>query len=535
MKILFAMASPEYLRFYDGAVAALAARGHDVVIAANSVKEGKPVRFERFASARVVVGGVIPRRGDRWTELARAVRGTMDFVRYLHPRLADATALRARMKRQGLPLALQSVDRIHSLAPPTVARLMRVLAVAERAIPVAGPLARFLDTHRPDVVLVSPLIEAASEQMDIVRAAMARGIRVGTCIASWDNLTNKGDLRVATDAVFVWNEAQRQEAIELHRVPAARVVVTGSQAFDRWFDRAPPRSRQAFCTDVGLPSAGPFVLFTGSSIFIARAELEMPFVREWIHALRRAADTAVRDLGVLVRPHPYNGQAWDPNALADLPGVAVWPRGGYDPVDEQNRTGLFDSLFHSEAVVGINTSAMIESAIVGRPVLSILAPQFSGSQAGTLHFHHLLPENGGFLRVATSLDDHVRQLADVLRSPLAARAELARFVGTFIRPHGADRAATPFLVESIERLGDGAAPVPLGDSFGVRVLRVALYPLAALLMLVPDEALRKRGPLRWLREKRKKLRRERERRARQAAARRQSDADRVTLRAGARR
>ena len=36
-------------------------------------------------------------------ENARAVRGTFDFVRYLHPRLAEAPALRARMKRKVLP------------------------------------------------------------------------------------------------------------------------------------------------------------------------------------------------------------------------------------------------------------------------------------------------------------------------------------------------------------------------------------------------------------------------------------------------
>ncbi len=46
---------------------------------------------------------------------------------------------------------------------------------------------------------------------------------------------------------------------------------------------------------------------------------------------------------------------------------------------------------------------MIEGAILRRPVLSLLTPEFAGTQEGTLHFHYLLPENGGFLRVAHSL------------------------------------------------------------------------------------------------------------------------------------
>jgi hypothetical protein len=277
----------------------------------------------------------------------------------------------------------------------------------------------------------------------------------------------------------VWNESQQREAVTYHRVDARTIAVTGAQPFDRWFDRAPSRTREAFCRDVGLPDDRPFVLFTGSSIFIARADVEMPFVRDWIGALRASADPAVRDLQVLVRPHPYNGRAWNPDVFAGVPGVAVWPRGGYDPVDEASRAGLFDSLFYCDAVVGINTSAMIEAAIVGRPVLSMLAPEFAGTQEGTIHFHHLLPEHGGFLRVAATLDEHVVQLADRLRDPAASRAETARFVASFIRPHGVDRPATPVFADVIERLGATPAPGPRPAPAWALLLRPLVLALAA--------------------------------------------------------
>ncbi len=130
-----------------------------------------------------------------------------------------------------------------------------------------------------------------------------------------------------------------------------------------------------------------------------------------------------------MRPHPYNCHAWESDPLADLPGVDRVSRArGYNPIDEENRADFFDSLYHSAAVVGINTSAMIEAAIIGRPVFSLLAEEFAGTQEGTIHFHHLLPENGGFLRIASTIDEHVRQLSDRLRDPEAARAETQRFV-----------------------------------------------------------------------------------------------------------
>jgi len=493
MKILFAMSSPEYLRFYDTTILELARRGHDVSIAVNAIKEGKPVRLDGIGAGhpRISVAGVIPARTDGWETLARAVRGTQDFVRYLHPDLAGAARLRERVRYQALPWSLGRLDRISSLPPRTVASMMRALAAIERAIPASAALVAFLEQHGPDLVLVSPLVEPASDQVDLVRAAHALGIRVGTLVASWDNLTNKGDLRVPTGLVAVWNETQKNEAIRLHRVAPEAIVVTGAQAFDRWFERSVTRPREVFCREVGLPSAAPFVIYTGSSIFIARAEAEVPFVRRWIEALRASADPAIRNLNVLVRPHPYNGRAWPPDALAGERGVAVWPRGGFDPVDETQRAGYFDSLFHSAAVVGINTSAMIEATIIGRPVLSIEAPEFAGTQDGTLHFRYLRPENGGFLRVASTFDEHVRQLSGVLADPESARAELARFVSHFVRPHGLDRPATPILADAIERYGATPRPAPVKAAR----LRTALvgWPLKCLGPLAPSASARRRA------------------------------------------
>ena len=60
---------------------------------------------------------------------------------------------------------------------------------------------------------------------------------------------------------------------------------------------------------------------------------------------------------------------------------------------------------------------MIEAAIIGRPVFSMLAEEFAGTQEGTIHFHHLLPENGGCVRIASTIDEHVRQLSDRLSDP----------------------------------------------------------------------------------------------------------------------
>jgi len=486
MKLLFLMDSPEYLRFYDSAIEELASRGHSVAIAVNSGRARKPVGLDglqRYAD-RVRVLGVVPQHEGRWASVATGVRATMDFVRFLHPRFAGAHALRARIKRKVLPRAYHWLDAIPRLSPWVVRAWQRGLMALERAIPVCEPMTALLRAEAPDVLIVSPLVAAASEQVDWVKAAQAAGVRTAVAIASWDNLTNKGLLRIEPDQVIVWNEAQKREAHEYHYIPEAKIAVTGAQLFDRWFDGGVTRDRAVFCERVGLPDDGPFVLFTGSSSFISESAAEVAFVRRWVEALRTSGDPALTGVNVLMRPHPYNCHRWESDPLADLRGVAVFPRTGYNPVDAANRADFFDSLFHAAAVVGINTSAMIEAAIVGRPVLSLLAPEFAGTQEGTIHFHHLLPEHGGFLRIASALDEHVAQLADRLRSPAASRAETDRFVASFIRPHGVDRPATPVFADVIERLAARPAPAPRPAPVWAPLLRPVALALAAPVALV---------------------------------------------------
>ncbi len=489
LTILFVLSSPEYLRYFDSTIQVLADRGHRVLVGVNWLRERKHARLaDLIQDPRVEILGAVPKRSDVWVPLARAVRGTMDFARYLHPRFSAAPALRARMYRKVLPSLLRPLNRVSSLSEGTLALLLGALRAVERAIPVSSRLTRLLRSQQADVVLVSPLVDTASDQVDTVRAARSLGVPVIAGIASWDNLTNKGLLRVQPDLVTVWNEAQKREAITLHGVPAEHVAVTGAQLFDRWFGRQPSQPRPDFCRQVGLPTDAPFLLFTGSSVFIARSEVEMPFVRRWVEALRASPDPRLRGMPVLVRPHPFNCEAWSAADFSDLGQVAIWPRSRYTPAAEASRASLFESLYFCDAVVGINTSAMIEAAILAKPVFSVLTPEFAGTQEGTLHFHYLLPEQGGFLRVASSLDEHVAQLRAVLDAPASARAETQRFVAHFIRPHGLDTACTPLLAGRIERLGfEGPVP-PEPDRVTARLGRVLLWPVAASLQAIARAA-----------------------------------------------
>ena len=115
-------------------------------------------------------------------------------------------------------------------------------------------------------------------------------------------------------------------------------------------------------------------------------------------------------------------------------------------------------------MVGLNTSALVEAAIVDRPVFTLLLPEFRDNQEGTFHFHHLLTVGDGFLNVSRSLDEHAAQLASILAAaPVRANRP---FVERFIRPRGAAVAATPVFVEAVEAMARRAAAAAAGAGRG---------------------------------------------------------------------
>ena len=491
MKILFVMQYPGYLRYYDSTVAELARRGHEVLVGFDSPHK-QPEGLEALEGMPDGVSsiGQIPRRNDMWWPVARGLRSTIDYIRYWHPDYDGATYLRTRMEK-ALPGFLSRLARVPIMAPAWLARIMAVLRACERAIPSSSASEAFLRGTGADTLLVTPLVTDGSTQVDLVKGGQRVGMRTAACIASWDHLTTKGLLRIQPDAVVLWNERQRDEAINYHAADPSRIVVTGAQPFDRWFVREPSKDRRAFNQQVGLPEeAGPFALFVGSTASISAGDEEIDFVLRWVRTLRDSVDARLREMAILVRPHPYNASHWKDVDVSVFPSVAVWPRDGANPVNEVDRSGYFDSMFYSRVVVGVNTSAMIEAGVVGRPVFTILASEFSGTQGGTLHFRYLQPENGGHVHVASSLGDHVRQVGDVLDHPAEMEVRMREFVRTFIRPHGLDLPSTPRVADAIEGLG-AMRPVGAGPGVAGLLLRPVMLAFAIGSLLTDRHRLRK--------------------------------------------
>ncbi len=487
MKIVFSVQNFGFLRNFQSTVAMLAERGHSVhLVADRSDRVGGAQLVEsltRLDTARITHEILKPPKRGRWVSTATFLRLTADYLRYLDPRFAQAAQLRARAEEH-VPHFVLTVANLPLVRSHQGRRaLMTLVRWLERTIPPRAEIDAFFDRQKPDLLLLTPLLYFGSAQVDYVRAARARGIPSVLGVGSWDHLTTKGLIHEVPDGVIVWNDMQRVEARELHGIDPASVEVTGSQAYDHWFSRTVSSTREEFCAKVGLPIDRPYVLYLCSSPFITPHEV--PFVRRWISAIRASSDPTLRQIGILVRPHPQNAAQWQDVDLMSFGDVAVWPRAGANPIDNDARAEYYDSMFHSHAVVGVNTSALIESGIVGRVVFSLLVDEFAGTQEGTLHFQHLKNAGGGLLRLASTLDEHLGQLVASLRESAADNAAKIRgFIQAFIRPYGLDQPATPRAVDAIERIG-ALRPIPRTSGVGSALGRAILTPVDALLRMRP--------------------------------------------------
>jgi len=453
MKILFSMRHSGALRNYSSTIGELARRGHHVHLVfmmTDKLGDGRLLWEVTNDHANVTFSEIGKKTPWRfWLGLARGVRSATDYVRYGTPEFKDAHALRERAAER-VPSIFSGFLKLPAVRSSAgVALVSRLLNLIERAIPADQSIADLIAEQSPDAVLVTPLVDIGSDQVEYIKACQTLGIRSALCVHSWDNLTNKGLMHARLDRVVVWNEAQRSEAVDLQGAAPDSIVVTGAWPYEHWHGWRPSGSRAEFFGRLGLPAERAMILYVCSSRFIA--EHERPVVARWVRALRSAADERVATANIVVRPHPLNGDEWGAGSLADLPGVAVFPPGGAEPVDDASRTDYFDSISHADAVVGVNTSALIESAIIDRPALAL--PDFRSSQEELPHFRLLVGELG-MLAVSASLGEHVAQLSVALADPERGAAARRRFVESFIRPAAGAPSPAERVVELVDELLD---------------------------------------------------------------------------------
>jgi hypothetical protein len=133
----------------------------------------------------------------------------------------------------------------------------------------------------------------------------------------------------------------------------------------------------------------------------------------------------------------------------------VWPRGGDLADYSEAWQDYFNVVSAATAVFGLNTTALLEAVVAGRPCITLLSEEYRMAQTATGHFRHLLA--GDFMELARNYDEIADAILKI-RAGVDVKAQQRRqFRTSFLRPCGPETPASIVVVELLESL---ARPAP---------------------------------------------------------------------------
>ena len=436
---MYVMRSFAHFIYHESTLAELVRRGVRLQVVFDPCwSKGRSDAYvnEWLKANRVEEYSFFPNRNDSWRGFLFHLREVSNLGSYL-TRKGQSPFYLKRWEGYQHP-------RLNKLIKtPVVGRMVKALiAVAYRThflrlieglVPPDKNIIKYLQQFNPDVVVVSPSNLRYSEEIEVLKAAKALQIRTVVPVLTWDNLTTKGLLQIEPDLVLAWNEAHRTEAIQIHRISKKRISLTGSPFFDKWFEADKDYPVEECRQRAGLPQGSPFITYLGSSANIAKDESGL------VDKLANGflSDEATKNWSVLVRTHPANSYNFN---KCQAPNVSCWPK----PLDKPGELSLPETpeahedfqfaLKECVAIVGINTSAMIEGLINDRPVVALLLEAFSKTQSEASHFQQLLDND--VLYLAKSTKECLALLKKIAEGYDPKKEQRHRFVAKYIRLNG---------------------------------------------------------------------------------------------------
>ncbi len=313
------------------------------------------------------------------------------------------------------------------------------LTKLESALTRRSPLFEtYLARYRPALVMTAtPGIQVFDAEAIIL--AQKAGIPTLATNFSWDNLTGFKAVRIRKpDYLFVWNELVREAAVNLHRFPESRVLVTGSARFDRYFtNKIALPSRKEFLRGKGLGPDQPTILFATVG---AKAE---SFEKDYIRAILDWRKREFPQLNLLIRLHPFDKLERYAEFL-NLPAVRVEAAG--KPVlvrntgrtqiemDDEDFMNLKATLLYSDVNINYKSTISLESCLFGKPVINFIDPTrpFQNKYYYEEASYYRPLVKFGAVRVAHDLKGLLETIKEYLKHPELDRENRERVAQLYI-------------------------------------------------------------------------------------------------------
>jgi CDP-glycerol glycerophosphotransferase (TagB/SpsB family) len=231
------------------------------------------------------------------------------------------------------------------------------------------PITEYLDLlkrMRPSLVVSTNA--TTTRESEVISSAKSLGIKTLGVVGSWDRLHKF--MYTRADHISVWNEINRQEAVELEGFERSTVHVTGPAQFDPYFDSESEVSKEDFCVSMGLDPDRPIIMLATAGSFVQG--YDESYMLDWL--MEQIGSGAIpRRPQVICRMHPFSRiEQFLP--WGDHPDVRLSHMRGYIPtlgytMSREEVVQVSNMLRHADVVVTPGSTMTIEAAIFDTPVV----------------------------------------------------------------------------------------------------------------------------------------------------------------------
>ena len=262
-----------------------------------------------------------------------------------------------------------------------------------------------------------------------VQSAQWLGIPTATFVFSWDNLTSQGRVILPYDYFLVWNEALKDQLLDLYDwIRPENVFVTGTPQFDFHFQPGFHMSREEFCESIGADPARPIVFY---STGMANHMPGEPEIVEQIADILGDIEIAVRPQ-LLVRVYPKDQTGRFESLKARRKDI-IFPRVEWEPEwltpKYEDSKALVNTLRHCAVGINVASTISLELCMFDKPVINVgfnppSVAEAEVSYARYYEFDHYKPViESGAICLARSEQELREMILECLRNPAARTHE----------------------------------------------------------------------------------------------------------------
>ena len=379
-------------------------------------------------------------RDDIWVYALRLIRETLTYISFL---MRSDKNIFSDTQANYLPKVIPK--GLNLIRSKTLLKIIfSFLKLIHNFIPASKKINNFICNINPDLVLIAGANwpsrnNQLSSEIDFIKSSKKLNKHSIIHVISWDNLTARGLYHYEPSLMFVWNNSHFEEAEKIHNMHKNTIKKIGAPFMDKWFKDFKIKSRKDFINSIGLDSNKSLVTYLGSSRNISKNEKII--VENLYHDLKK------KDIQLIVRPHGANSiQFKNLNS-----NIRLIPSNGELPDSIESKSLMMETLKYSDFTVGINTTAMIDSVILGTPCISIVKDEFKHNQSSTIHFRKVQKEEI-FINVSDENEIVKRITLFSEKEKFIITNKMDNFVSNFCRPYGLKISAGEKAYIEIEKL-----------------------------------------------------------------------------------